>query len=39
MMYFMAIRVAEPWTPFSVAALTVLVLVLMTVVVVLIRRS
>jgi hypothetical protein len=39
MMHFMAIRVAEPWTPFSVVALTLLILVLVIVVVVLIRRS
>jgi hypothetical protein len=39
MMYFASIRVAEPWTPFSVVAFAVLVIVLMTVVIMLVRRS
>jgi hypothetical protein len=39
MMFFALIRVAEPWTPFSVVAFAVLVIVLVTVVVMLIRRS
>jgi len=39
MMLFMSIRVAESWTPFSVAAMTLLVIALVAVVVVLVRRS
>jgi len=39
MMFFVSIRVAEPWTPFSVVALVVLLIVLMTVVIMLVRRS
>jgi hypothetical protein len=39
MMHLLSIRVAEPWTPFSVAAMAVLVVVLVTIVVVLVRRS
>jgi len=38
-MFFVSIRVAEPWTPFSVVALVVLLIVLMTVVIMLVRRS
>lgn len=35
----MSIRVAEPWTPFSLVAMVVLAVVLVTFVFVLIRRS
>jgi hypothetical protein len=39
MIYFLSIRVAEPWTPFSVAAMVLLTVLLVTAVVLLVRRS
>ncbi len=39
MMFLMSIRVAELWTPSSVAALAVLAIVLLTAVILLVRRS
>jgi hypothetical protein len=39
MMLLMSIRVAEQWTPFSVVAMSVIIVVLVTVVILLVRRS
>jgi hypothetical protein len=39
MMLLMSIRVAEPWTPFSLVAMVVLTIVLVIAVVVAVRRS
>jgi hypothetical protein len=39
MIYFLSIRVTEPWTPFSVAAMVLLTALLVAAVVLLVRRS